>query len=90
MAVQGLRLKLNQKGIRELLQSDEVQADLQRRVDRIAAATGAPDDYDARVDVIGGTSKLGRAMGRVVTATFEARKAEAQDRTLTRALDAGR
>ena len=85
------RIRINSAGVKQLLQSQEVQADLQRRANAIAgAAGGEPGDFRAEVEVLGGSSKLGRAMGYVVTATTEARRAEAEDRALTRALDAGR
>jgi hypothetical protein len=80
-----VRVKLNSAGIREVLQSDETRADILRRAEAIKAAAGGGDDYEAGAEVVGN-----RVMGWVVTATDEAKRAEAEDRTLTRALDAGR
>lgn len=77
------RVKLNRKGVRELLQSSEVQADLERRANAIAAAAGEGMEVDSGV---GRT----RARASVRTATREAVLAETQNRALTRALDAGR
>ena len=90
MAVKGLRVELNSEGLKALLQSAEVQADLERRAQAIAAAAGGSPDFEASVKVVGGSSKAGRAYGYVRTATFEGRAAEARDRALTRAVDAGR
>jgi hypothetical protein len=78
-------VKLNSAGIREVLQSDDVRQDILRRAEAIKAAAGGGDDYEAGAEVVGN-----RVMGWVVTATAEAKRAEAEDRTLTRALDAGR
>ncbi len=90
MPVKGVRIKLNSDGIRALLSSEPVQADLRKRVDAIQAAAGGEPDFDATVEVVGGSTKLGRAMGYVTTVTNEARRAEAEDGALMRALDAGR
>ena len=79
-----VRVKLNSSGIREVLRSDEVREDILRRAEAIKAAAGG-DDHEAGAEVVGN-----RVMGWVVTATPEAKRAEAEDRTLTRALDAGR
>jgi hypothetical protein len=69
--------------IGKLLESPEVRADLKRRTDRIAAAAG--QGFEASVEV-----GRNRARGSVITATPEARSAEARDHVLLRALDAGR
>jgi hypothetical protein len=77
------RIVLNRAGVRELLKCPGVQADLARRAERIAAAAGpgmVAESYVGR----------NRARSRVYTQTPEARRAEASDRTLTRAIDAGR
>lgn len=80
-----VRIEINGDALRALLKGPEVQADLRDRADRIAAAAGGAPDYD--VDVRVGAT---RARASVRTATFEAMRAEATDRTLTQALDAGR
>lgn len=80
-----IRIKLNSAGVRAVLQSAGVKADLRRRADAIAAAAGGAPDFESGVSVVGD-----RAMGYVRTATFEGRMAEARHRALTRALDAGR
>lgn len=76
-------VKLNPAGVKDLLRSSEVQGDVQRRVDRIAAAAGEGMKSDVTVGA-------GRARGAVWTATTRAKRGEAKDRRLTRALDAGR
>jgi hypothetical protein len=78
-----IRIEVNSAGIQALLKSAEVQADLEDRARRIAAAAG--DGMEA-------SSRLGktRARASVITATRKARIAEATDRALTSAIDAGR
>ncbi|PZE89943.1 hypothetical protein [Curtobacterium sp. MCBD17_008] len=80
-----IRIEMNQAGIRELLKSDEVRADLEARANRIAAAAGGEPDYE--VDVRQGSS---RVRASVRTATFPAILDEARNRTLSGSLDAGR
>lgn len=77
------KLKLNQAGVRELLKSEGVLADLADRADAIAAAAG--DGFES--DWERGPK---RARASVRTTDYESRKAEAQARALTRAIDAGR
>lgn len=78
-----VRIEVNSAGIQALLKSPEVEALLKAKAGRIAAAAG--EGMEA-------TSRVGRTRARasVVTATREARKAEAVDRALTKAIDAGR
>ncbi len=78
-----LKMKLQAANIGKLLKSTEMQANLKARADRIALAAGEGMQASVRV---GRT----RARASVVTATGKARLAEARDRKLTRALDAGR
>jgi hypothetical protein len=77
------QVKINRRAVAHLLKSPEVLADVRKRANRIAAAAGPGHEVDAR---IGRT----RARASVVTATTEARRGEANRRTLTRALGAGR
>jgi hypothetical protein len=81
--VANIRVEVNSAGIQGVLKSAEVQADLEARARRIAAAAGAGMEAGSR---IGKT----RARASVITATRKARLAEAVDRALTKALDAGR
>lgn len=78
-----IRIDINDAGIRDLLKSDSVRALLKAKADRIAAAAGPGMEA---------TSWTGRTRARasVITATAKARKAEATNRSLTKALDAGR
>jgi hypothetical protein len=78
-----IRVEVNSAGIQALLKSAEVQADLEARARKIAAAAGEGMEASSR---IGKT----RARASVITATRKARLAEATDRALTKALDAGR
>lgn len=77
------RTKLNGKNLRDLLKSEAMQANLKERAHRIAAAGGEGMEASVRVG-------RNRARASVITATPEARRAEAIDRKLTRAIDAGR
>ena len=78
-----IRIDVNDAGIQELLKSGEVRAFLKAKADRIAAAAGPGMEASS-------WSGRTRARASVITATSKARKAEAKDRALTRALDAGR
>lgn len=77
------KVKLNRRGMAALLKSDGVQADLERRAQRIAETAGEGHEAGSR---IGKT----RARASVITATFDAMYREAVDRNLSRAFDAGR
>ena len=78
-----VRIVLNRRGMRELLRSPEVLAELERRAKQIAAAAGDGMEPSAMVG-------KNRARASVITATHSARRAEAVTRALTRAIDAGR
>lgn len=78
-----IRIEVNSTGIQALLKSEEVQSLLAAKAERIAAAAGDGFEVSSR---IGAT----RARASVITATKAARKAEAVDRSLTKAIDAGR
>jgi tRNA A37 threonylcarbamoyltransferase TsaD len=79
----GLSMNINKGNIGALLKSVAVQRDLKARTDRIAAAAGP----GMVASVQAGRN---RARASVITTTKGAREAEARDRRLTRALDAGR
>jgi hypothetical protein len=79
------RIEINAAGVRALLQDPAVLADLKARAQRIAEKAGGEPDFEVESQ-IGAT----RARASVRTATFEGRRAEAKDRTLTQAIDAGR
>lgn len=78
-----VKVTLNRSGIRALLRSTEVENDLRRRAERIAAAAGDGMEADSSIGA-------NRARASVRTATFEAMRAEADGRALSAALDAGR
>lgn len=81
-----VRIELNSKGIETILRSEKVRADLERRAQAIAdAAGGEPEDYAV-------SSQIGdsRARASVAAVTYASRKAEAVDRTLSTAIEAGR
>ena len=77
------RIKLNLAGFRKLRRSPEVAADLEKRARRIADAAGPGHEVEV-------TKGLTRALGLVWTDTHEARRNEATNRSLTRAIDAVR
>lgn len=78
-----VRITLNKAGVREVLRSSEVQAELLRRAELIANAAG---EGMVAESLIGAS----RARASVRTETLKAILAEAEDRALTSALEAGR
>ncbi len=78
----GFVFDMDERGIGELLKSDPVRADLEARAQRVAAAAGPGMVADSQV---GAT----RARAGVITATIEARLAEATRKALTSALSRG-
>jgi hypothetical protein len=77
------KIELNRRGIAQLLKEPGTFSAVTGIAARIASAAGP--GMETRSDK-GGT----RVRAAVVTATFEAMYAEATNRTLTRAIDAGR
>lgn len=87
------RVKLNHPGMRELLHSAGVRADMDRRARVVAAAarSTAPvvsGAYRASITVTDDTTD--RAVARVFADIYYALSVEAGHRTLGRALDAAR
>jgi tRNA A37 threonylcarbamoyltransferase TsaD len=78
-----VRIDINSAGIQEVLKSSQVRAFLLAKAQRIAAAAGPGMVASSR---IGQT----RARASVITDTYKAKRAEATNRSLTRAIDAGR
>ena len=78
-----VRIKINSGAVREILRSGAMEADLRKRAERIASKAG---------EGMVATSTIGRAraLAKVHTETTEAKVAEATERALTRAIDAGR
>lgn len=77
------RVVLNKRNIRAILRSETVRAELVRRAENIAAAAGPGHVVDSQIG-------RNRARAAVITTTAQAMAAEARDRNLTRAIDAGR
>lgn len=78
-----IRIELNDAGIKELLRSAEVEAELLDRGFAIAEAAGEGHEEAS-------WQGHDRVHVSVSTTTPEAARSEAEDRTLTRAIDAGR
>lgn len=83
--VKGVRIKRNSKAIASLLSSDEVAADLKQRGERIREATGQPDKFE-----VVETTNRDRAVVFVKTDGAAGRRAEAEDRLLSKSVSAGR
>lgn len=83
MGLKGFRIEINSAGAREILRSPKVLAEMERRARAIAQAAGPGFEVEARLGA-------NRARASVRAATFEARRAEAENRSLSRALEAGR
>jgi hypothetical protein len=79
------RLKVHNDGFNEVRTAPAIVDDLLARGHRIASAAGGEPDF-----VVHESSNATRARVVVVTATAKGMEAEAHDRKLTRALDAGR
>jgi hypothetical protein len=77
------KIKLNTKGFRELRTSPKVQADLQRRAERVARAAGPGFQVENP-----GTKN--RARRTVTAGTADAGRASTDPTVLLRALNAGR
>lgn len=78
-----VRLKFHYPAFNAVRNDPAVVAEITRRAEAIAAAAGEGHEVTVRT---GGA----RARASVRTATHEARRSEAVDKTLTSALDAGR
>lgn len=85
MAVKGFRLKVHSEGAKAILESAGVVADLERRGKAVAEAAGGADDFEVRTE-----RRHDRPVVFVRTASIDGMRAEAKDRSLTRAIDAGR
>lgn len=85
MAKGTVRVEMNRSGAAALLKGEEIQSLLREKADRIAAAAGGVPDFEVTVRV-GAT----RARAIIRTATLDGMRAEAQNRTLSSALDAAR
>lgn len=79
-----IKIEMIPAGFSGTMRSAEVKADLKARAERVRDATGVEG-----FEVIE-TDNAGRSGALVVATTYEARKAEATDKVLTKAIDAGR
>lgn len=77
------RIKWKNKGFRQLRKSNEVLEELEKRAERIADAAGSGVETSPFMG-------RNRARVSVITVTEEARRANAEQNTLLRAVDAGR
>ena len=78
------RIKINQKGVREVLKSQGVVADIAQRTARAARAAG--DGFERQMQM----NKANTARGVVRTADRKGREREADEKVLIRVLDAMR
>lgn len=79
-----VRVRIKAKGARQLLTSKAVQAYLNEKAERIAAAAGEGFEVRERPE------RIRRYGVQVRTSSMASREAQAYDNALTRALDAGR
>lgn len=90
----GVRVELNHGGIREVLKSSAVEAELKSRATRVAAAAiaSAPretGEYANSIEVVMDQHR-DRVVAHVVAKARHALRVEANTGNLARALDAGR
>lgn len=78
-----VRIQMHSKAFRAFLRSQEVLDLVMGAGEKIAAAAGEGHEVTGRVGA-------NRVHVSVRTATYAARKSEAEDKTLTSAIDAGR
>lgn len=81
-----MRIVWNQKGFAQLLRAPGIRADLARRAENIAEACGGEPEGFIAVTGEGRT----RSRAAVIAASYGARRRNADDNTIVRALDAGR
>lgn len=80
-----VRIEFNTEGFRQLLQSDEVKGLVEENTNAILERAGGEDaGFSANVYEAGYGG--GRWAGTVRTASYDAAKAEAADKTLTKAV----
>lgn len=77
------KIQFNYRAFDAIRKSPAVMADLRQRGAAVQRAAG--DGFTLRVD-----TNASRGRATIITATHDAREAEATDKALTRALNAGR
>lgn len=84
------QLRMSRAGVRAVLNSPGVIADMDRRARTVAATANAYDEHLSDGDFIGGAQAgRNRAHGGVVTATRNAKAHELRHNVLLKALQAG-
>lgn len=85
-------IELNTRGLQRILVSDEMVQELRRRAQRIASKAGPGHrvDWQPGGPASSGGRRVTRARAAVIAASAIARRREATDRNLTRAVNAGR
>lgn len=78
-----VRIEVNRKGVSEILKDHRTEALCMEVAERVAATAGEGMEASSQIGAR-------RARASVITATFEARLAEAQGRALSRAVESGR
>lgn len=73
----------NRRNLGGILRGQRVAAELERKANNILGAAGPGHEVDVTIGRV-------RARAAVITVTVDAMLSEATDRTLTRAIDAGR
>lgn len=85
------KIKFHTKGFKALLNQESVRSVIRQTVDEVAASANASIEGDGfESNVFQGNFGGGRPVGTVRARSFEARRAEAEDKVLTRAANAAR
>ncbi|MGO1553281.1 MAG: hypothetical protein ACTHXG_14440 [Micrococcaceae bacterium] len=79
------RVELDTKGVRELMKDKQTGKSMSKVASKIASAAGSGHSVNVE-----SSSKDGRQRAVVATRTHAARRAEARNRNLTNAINAGR
>jgi hypothetical protein len=82
-----VRIELDHDGIRELLQSAAIGGEVQKAAQRIASEAGEGFEVTTAQSLSFGGGRVGYG---VKAATYEARKTEAEDKVLSKAVSACR
>ena len=80
-----LKFTLDRAGVRELLNSPEIAADVRRRANQIASTAGKGWQAESTR-----SAKGDRVAATVTAVTYEARRENNKNHTLMRSIDAGR
>lgn len=83
----GVKVKVDSKAVKAILNSAEVNAEIQRRVDRV---TDAANSMYGASGYKGDVKKTDRAYGAVYPADVYSKRSNAKHNTLLKALSAGK